>query len=653
MVVAAIVGIVFIIIGASRGLSKSYLMYAAAAYVIISFVGLQIVPGIVQSLVVSPNELRLERPYLEHNIEFTRKAYGLDDVQVEDFNVTMNLTRDIIEQSPETINNARILDLRPLTETYKQTQEIRLYYDLSSIDIDRYQFDGNYRQVLIAPREMNQDKIADKAKTWVNLHMIYTHGFGVVMSPVNEVTPEGLPKYLIQDIPPETKGIAKDLKIDQPRLYYSQEDNEYVLVDTEVQEFDYPKGDENAMTNYDGEGGVEIDSFFKRLMFAIRFSDVRMLTTSGITEDTNLMFNRQIKNRLQKLTPFINLDRDPYIVINDGRLSWIVDGYTTSSTYPYSEPLGRFNYIRNSVKMTVDAYEGNVNYYMPEEDDPLIQTYANIFPDVFQDISEMDDNLRQHIRYPIDLFEIQSEIYKDYHMTNPDVFYNREDAWELPTEIYGQGQRTDVEPYYNIMRLPGEDEEEFTLLNTFTPIRKDNMIAWFAGRSDGEDYGDLILFRFPKDKLIYGPLQIEAKIDQDSEISQQLTLWSQQGSRVTRGNLLVLPLGKSMLYVEPLYIQAETGQLPALKRILLSDGERVVMERTVGEALDALFGKKTTPDEGDTADGDGEPSDLAREAQRLYERLRESAREGNWTSYGESLDQLGDVIEQMGGNATG
>ncbi len=652
MVLAAVVAAVLLIwvffISKQPKLKKRHILsYVIIVYLLFGFVGPTVIPGVVQYLKVSPNEITLEKPYIENNIKFTRLAYGLSDVEEKDFSVDMELTPEVLEQAGQTIDNVRILDWRPLTKTYKQTQEIRLYYDLSGIDIDRYYIDGKYTQVMLAPRELNQNQITENAKTWVNLHMVYTHGLGVVMSPVNKVTKQGLPDYYIQDIPPTYTVDEENLKISRPQVYYGEKDNDFVLVNTKTKEFDYPKGNTNEYINYDGKGGVKLDSFLKKLLMAIRFGDVKILLSSDITPESKVMFARNIVDRISKLTPFFMLDEDPYLVIDNGRLLWIVDAYTVSGNFPYSDKVGRINYIRNSLKIVVDAYDGSVSYYVMDTADPIISTYANIFPQQFNRFENMPEGLKEHIRYPADLFKIQSHIYSTYHMDDIKVFYNKEDAWQIPNEVYGVGQKVKVDPYYIIIKLPGEEKEEFVLMTSFSPIKKDNMIAWMAARSDGDNYGKLILYKFPKDRLIYGPLQIEAKIDQDSEISQQLTLWSQQGSRVTRGNLLVIPIKDSILYIEPLYIQAETGQLPELKRVLVSDGERVVMEEDLAKALEVLFGKskrEVVVEE----EGEKTSTELIKEAQDYYDMIGDSMKEGDWVGFGDSLDRLGNVLEILG-----
>jgi uncharacterized protein len=652
MIFAAIVAIAFYVwifyFSRKPRLKKKHIVFSILIlYLVVTFVGGAVVPGIVQSLKVSPNELNLEEPYIKNNIEFTKIAYGLDNVEEKDFIVSQSITADVLENAEETITNVRILDYRPLTKTYKQTQEIRLYYDLSGIDIDRYNINGKYTQVMLAPRELDQTQIAQNAKTWVNLHMVYSHGFGVVMSPVNAVTNEGLPNYLIKDIPPTYTTTENNLKISQPRIYYGEKENNFILVNTKTNEFDYPKGNTNEYINYDGSGGVELDSFAKKLFMAIRFVDVKILFSSDITPESKIMFQRSIQPRISKITPFLMLDNDPYLVIDYGELYWIQDAYTVTGNFPYSQKFGGINYIRNSVKIVMNAYDGDVTYYVMDKNDPLIHVIENIFPKQFKQFDDMPTSLKNHIRYPEDLFKIQSQIFSMYHMSDMKVFYNKEDAWQIPYEVYGTGQQVPVEPYYIVIKLPGENKEEFVLMTTFTPLKKDNMIAWLAARSDGENYGKLLLYKFPKDTLIYGPLQIEAKIDQDSEISQQLTLWSQQGSRVTRGNLLVIPIENNLLYIEPLYIQAETGQLPELKRVLVSDGERVVMEVDLATALQSLFGKSTVTSITTTVGEDKSQSELIQDANLHYAAVLSSMENSDWSAIGENFDRLGDTLDLL------
>jgi hypothetical protein len=647
---------IFVLSKSSRLKKRHILAYFVVLYLIFFFIAPTVIPGVIQALKVDPNEINLEKPYIENNIEFTKIAYGLDDVEETDFAVEMSLTPEILEENPETISNVRILDWRPLTQTYKQTQEIRLYYDLANIDIDRYTIEGKYTEVMLSPRELNQYQITENAQTWVNLHMVYTHGYGVVVSPVNKVTEQGMPEYLVQDIPSVYAVDEPSLIVETPQIYYGEIDNDFVLVNSLTQEFDYPKGNSNEYISYDGTGGIVLDTFWKKAFMALKFMDIKILLSDDLTTESKIMFTRAIQERIAKITPFLMLDYDPYLVINDGKLYWIQDAYTYTGNFPYSEKYNMINYMRNSVKIVVDAYNGDVTYYLVDTEDPLIATYAKIFPDQFKSFEEFPEGLKEHIRYPENLFEIQAYIYSTYHMNDPTVFYNKEDAWDIPTEVYGTGQQIYVEPYYIIMKLPEEEKEEFVLMTSFTPISKDNMIAWLAARSDGDDYGKLLLYKFPKDKLIYGPLQIEAKFDQDSEISQQLTLWSQQGSSVTRGNLLVIPIDNSILYIEPLYIQAETGQLPELKRVLVSDGEKVVMEQHLSDALEILFGKATTKTTRTEIDADGQEfevtidktsEELIQDAQEYYDEILESMESGDWVEFGENFDNLGNVLNEL------
>jgi hypothetical protein len=636
---------IFVVSRKQRPGKRNILVSVIVIYLLVSVIAPAVLPGIVQAFKVSPNEEKLEQPYIENNIRFTKIAYGLTEVVEKDFSVEM-MTPEILSNASDTLDNARILDWRPLVQTYKQTQEMRLYYDLSGIDIDRYEINGSYTEVMIAPREMNQERL--QAKTWVNLHLVYTHGFGVVMSPVNSVTKEGMPNYLIKDIPPVYTVPDEELQIDVPQIYYGELDNNFVLVNTRTSEFDYPMGDTNEYIYYDGRGGVKLDSSTKELLMAMRFADIKIMLSGEITPESRIMFERSIEERISKITPFITLDEDPYLVISDGRLFWILDAYTVTGNFPYSEKYGSINYVRNSVKIVVDAYNGDVTYYIADTTDPIIATYAKIFPGHFKSFDLMPDGLKKHVRYPEDLFNVQSAIYNTYHMDNVKVFYNKEDAWQIPNEVYGTGQQVPVDPYYIIIKLPGEEREEFVLMRSVTPIRKDNMVAWLAARSDGDHYGELLLYKFPKEKLVYGPLQIEAKFDQDAVISQQLTLWSQQGSRVTRGNLLVIPIEDSILYIEPLYIQAETGQLPELKRVLVSDGKRVVMEEDLDKALVALFGE-IGPDTVEAVVYEGEKSTevLITEAQIYYDAILDSMGK-NWTAFGENFDKLGEVLGELG-----
>ncbi|MBW2203606.1 MAG: UPF0182 family protein, partial [Deltaproteobacteria bacterium] len=596
------------------------------------FVFTTLVPMVVQKVVVKPNELAKESPYIAYNIDYTRKAYNLDRIEEVNFEVNDKLSAEDVKRHDATIQNIRIWDERPLLQTYRQIQTIRLYYDFNNVDVDRYLINNQYRQIMLAVRELVVDQLPPQANTWVNRHLIYTHGYGVAASPVNEVTREGLPRLFIKDLPP---SFEPDLKIERPEIYYGERTDAYVLIKTKTKEFDYPKGEKNAYTIYQGSGGVPINSFLRRLLFAIEFLDPQILFTTYLNPESRIMYNRRIARRASLIAPFLDYDGDPYAVVSGGEIYWIQDAYTTSNMYPYSRrDYGRFrnkglNYIRNSVKVTIDAYNGDVVFYIMDENDPIVKTYASIFPDLFKPFSEMPDDLKKHIRYPKDLFDIQVGTYTKYHMTDVQVFYNQEDLWQIPDELYGES-RQKMEPYYIIIKLPEEEKEEFLLMLPFTPSKKDNMVGWLAARSDLPNYGNLLAYKLPKEKLVYGPMQIEARVDQQTEISRELSLWGQRGSRVIRGNLLAIPIGDTFIYVEPVYLEAKQeksemsstgppqprgfgkprrGQvptppqqeesraaaLPELKRVIVAFGNRIIMEETLDKALSGVLDGQIPP----------------------------------------------------------
>lgn len=558
---------------------------ALGLWALVWLFGQTMLPAVVHRFVVLPAELETERPYIEHNMTFTRQAYGLDKVKETDYPAQDAVTREEIEANAVTLRNVRLWDSLPSLATYNQIQSIRLYYNFLGSDFDRYHLDNEYRQVIISARELVPENLDAAAQTFVNRRLKFTHGYGVVISPVNEVTPEGLPELFVQDVPPKGK-----LSITRPEIYYGEWAGDWVLTKTDTPEFDYPRGESNVETIYAGESGVAIGSFWRRLLFAWYLGDINLLISRHVQPDTTLLFRRNILERLLRVAPFLLPDPDPYIVAHDGGLYWIQDAYTASTFYPYSQPspLG-VNYIRNSVKIVTNAYDGSVQYYIADDSDPLIRAYAQAFPGLFQPLSAMPQGLRAHIRYPQGIFSVQSIMYRLYHVKDVQAFYNREDLLAIPAEVRGDTQRP-VEPYYVIMRLPGEQREEFVLLLPYTPNNKNNMSNWLAARSDGAHYGELVAYKYPKDKLIFGPLQIEARIDQNEAISQQFTLWNQSGSRVIRGNMLVIPIGQSNLYVEPIYLLADQGSIPEMKRVIMATGNSIVMEQTVSEALAQLFG---------------------------------------------------------------
>lgn len=627
---------------------------SVALLIIASILLGSVYPSAIQKFRVEPNQFVRETPFIENAIAFTRKAYNLHDITIKQFPVDRNLTLEDLENNSNTINNIRLWDYRPLRQTFSQLQTLRLYYDFKDVDIDRYWIDGEYRQVMLSARELDQRQLQAQAQTWVNQRLRYTHGYGIVMSAVNETTPEGLPSLLVKDIPPKTS--SPDLEIKEPGIYFGELTTNYVIVNSNTKEFHYPSGNDNVETTYQGNGGVPLNSILKRVFFALFHADYRLLLTGELTADSKILYNRDITTIAQKITPFLHLDKDPYIVLFEGRLYWIRDAYTVSSMFPYSQPFGNnFNYIRNSIKIVTDAYHGTTKFYISDNTDPIIQTYSNIFPDLFEPLEQMPDGLRRHIRYPSYYFNIQARMLTLYHMQNPQVFYNREDAWSIPQEIF-QGESQIMEPYYMIMQLPGEKEPEYILMLPFTPLNRLNMVAWLAGRSDGDNYGKLVLYQFPKEAHIFGPMQIESRIDQNSEISQQFSLWDQRGSQVLRGNLLVIPIENSLLYVEPIFLQAEQSKFPELRRVIVAFGERIVMEETLEASLAVLFGSKkpadvkepeSPPIEQGEDTGVFDQQQLISLANRLFKEAVEYQRRGDWAEYGNALKELEDVLNKL------
>ena len=576
----------------------------------------ELASSLVQRFRVQPNELAAEKPYLSRNIAMTRKAFGLEEIDAKTFNPQGELTAKDIKNNHLTIENIRLWDTRPILATNRQLQQIRLYYEFLDADIDRYIFqldrENDKQQVIISARELDYEAVPERAKTWVNQHLVYTHGYGFTLSPVNQVDEGGLPFYYVKDIGTATQEtgsltvssevIRNSITLENPRIYYGELTNNYIMTNTKTRELDYPSGEENVYNIYEGKGGIGLKNYGLKMLFAQYLKDWQMLFTRNFTPDTKLLLRRNITRRVSKIAPWIRYDKDPYLVtadisteasIKDHHLYWIIDGYTISDRYPYSDTgNNNFNYIRNSIKVVVDAYNGDVNFYIADDKDPIINTWNKVFPQLFKSLDEMPNSLRIHIRYPEDLFSIQSERLLTYHMSDPQVFYNREDQWQIPQEIYGSESQP-VEPYYLIMRLPTAKAEEFILLHPYTPTSRPNLIAWLAARSDGKNYGKLLLYKFPKQKLVYGPKQIEALINQDPIISQQISLWNREGSSAIQGNLLIIPIEQSLLYVEPLYIEAEQNSLPTLARVIVVYENKIVMAEDLNSAIAAIFKPET------------------------------------------------------------
>ena len=633
--------------------SNRRLIAGAAVYALTLFGG-EAYASLLQRFAVSPNEQVRETPFMEYNIAATREAFALDRIEERELPGDAPLTRADIEANRATIDNVRLWDHQPLLETFGQIQEIRTYYDFVSVDNDRYLINGQQRQVMLSTRELNPAALPNR--TWVNERLVFTHGHGLTLGPVNQVTSEGLPVLFIRDLPPVT---SVDLPVTEPSLYFGELANDYVIVRTRAQEFHYPKGEDNVYTQYAGSGGVPLGNLWRKLLFAARFRNYQILLSDDITTESRLMFDRQIRRRIAKIAPFLLLDEDPYPVVNDGRIFWIQDAYTTSDRYPYSTSAAGVNYIRNSVKVVVDAYHGTVDFYAAEPDEPIAQTLARIFPTLLKPLDQMPPGLRAHVRYPEDIFQIQASIYATYHMTNPAVFYNKEDQWEVPAIDEG-GTSARMVPYYTMMKLPGEQTAEFIQMLPFTPRRRDNLASWMVARSDGEHYGRLEVFQFPKQTLVFGPRQVVGRINQDQVISPQITLWSQQGSQVIQGTLMVIPIEQSLIYVRPLYLRAQAGRIPELTRVIVAHQNRIVMEPTLDQAIARLFGQNergaAPPKTTDAATNVTPPAptadssswdQLASEARTAYQRAIEAQRAGDWARYGEEIKRLGEILERL------
>jgi len=633
-------------------------------FLAVGILGGAIYPPLVQRLVVLPNELAKEEPYIKRNIEATQKAFGLDEVVERDLSGDSKLTYDDIKNNEIVIKNIRLWEREPLLDTLGQVQEIRTYYDFVSVDNDRYTINDEYRQTMISPRELNSSSLP--SNTFINRYLTYTHGYGAALTPVNEVTEEGLPQLFIKDIPPQST--IDSVKIERPEVYFGEMTNDYVFANTKAQEFDYPSGEENVYADYQGAGGVRVDSFWKKALFAANFRSLKILLSDDINKESRALYHRNIKERVKKVAPFLMLDSDPYIVIDDeGNLKWIYDTYTHSDNYPYAQMMNvqgesggdfpiynRFNYIRNSVKVVIDAYDGSMKFYVADADDPLIKTYEKIFPDLFIPMNKIPEDLKAHLRYPEDIFKFQTELFSIYHMEDPQIFYNKEDKWEIPR--LGKSSPDDPMMRHIITRLPEEEKEEFILMLPFTPKGKDNMSSWMVARSDGDNYGELVVYRFPKQNLVFGPSQIVNRINQDTEISQQISLWDQRGSEVIQGNLLVIPIEESILYVRPLYIRADGGQIPELKQVIVAYEKKIAMNQNLSGALNEIFTGEAASEPAvsqetkETSSGQETSSsneDLINQANQYYQAALEAQKQGDWTTYGQQIEKLGGVLSEL------
>lgn len=620
-------------------------------------------PSLVQRFQVGPNEQVLESPYIAQNIRYTRLAYGLDSIETRSYDATQVLTARGLLQEPDTLRNIRLWDYRPLLQTYNQVQALRQYYEFNDIDIDRYTIDGTRRQVMLGARELISDRLSQDAQTWVNQKLVYTHGYGVAASPVAQVTRDGLPTFLVKDLPPQ--GV---IEVTQPQIYFGERTPNYVIVRTTLPEFDYPREDGNVTTQFAAQSGIPM-TWANRLLFAVHLGDVNLILNRNISADSRLLWNREISARMREVAPFLLYDSDPYIIIgDDGKLYWMQDAFTASNRFPYSTPQGGLNYIRNSVKIVTDAYDGTMTFYLADPNDPIIAAYQRIFPTLFVPLEQMPADLQDNIRYPEDLFSIQAEVFRTYHMTDPTEFYNREDIWAWPEEVF-EDSVVRVDPYSVLMQLPGEGELSYVTILPYTPSNRENMVAWMAVHNDPDKYGQMVVYAFGKDSLFFGPKQVEARIDQDPTISAQLSLWNQQGSNVIRGNLLVIPIADSLLYVEPLYLQAQSGRIPELQRVIVATADTVVMADNLGAALVELFGRSIAADpvlvELGAARGGGSAAavgqvgvddaasvvatveELIVRANRVFDAAQERLRAGDFAGYGEQIEELEALLQEL------
>jgi len=638
----------------------SLLLIAIALPVAVYIVGVLLVPSYIQSFIVKPNELDRESPYISYNIEWTRRGFGLDHIELREFAAENSTAALDLPNNRESLENIRLWDWRALQDTLRQIQAIRTYYDFPDVDVDRYLTGGTTRQMMIAPREINDAKLPSQSRNWINERLIYTHGYGVTMNSANGFTPEGLPQFMLSNMPVES--VVPEIKVTRPEIYFGELTDRYVYVKTQQNEFDYPQGDTNTYTTYQGTGGIRIGNRLRRMLLGWAIGDLSKLPFSNdVTNDSRVLINRNIRDIVNGVAPFLTYDKDAYIVVsNEGRLFWILDAFTESDYFPYSthhDVAGNsLNYIRNSVKVVIDAYNGTANFYVFDNQDPIINAYSRVFPNLFKDASQMPADLRAHVRYPETLVRAQGEVYSLYHTQNPKVFFQREDVWSFAQQntvsSEGKKETVPIDPYYVMMQLPGEEQKnEFVIILPFTPAGRNNMIGWMAGRSDGENYGKLVVYNFPKSRLIDGPVQIEARIDQNAQLSAQFSLWNQQGSRVIRGHLLVIPMGRSLMFVEPVYLQAERSPMPELRLVVLATQDKLGYGTTFAEAMNSLFGEaavKAAPQKTGQA-APQQPTPSATTAQDLQQLINKAIQEfedyQRLTSQGK-LGEAGQKLEQ-------
>ena len=645
-------------VGFAIGITKKKFKPAVIAPVAMLIVGAVGVGGalVVQNLVVTPDAINKESKYLERNIEYTQSAYGLNDVDMKGFEANQNLTSKDIANNADTISNIRINDYAPAKTFYNQTQSIRQYYTFNDVDVDRYMINGEYTQTFLSAREIDEEKISD---TWLNKHLKYTHGYGVTLSRVDKITASGQPDMLIDSIPPVSRVDEVDIK--QPEIYFGELTSNYALVNTSEDEFDYPDGNSNKYARYKGTAGIKLNPI-NRLMFAIREHSLKTLVSGNIKSDSRILINRKITDRVQEIMPYLSYDKDPYMVTENGKLYWIIDAYTHTNNYPYSEPYNdetKTNYIRNSVKVVIDAYNGTTDYYIVDDTDPIAQTFKKIYPDLFKDGDKMPQEIRAHIRYPSMLLDIQASVYQRYHMNDVKVFYQNEDLWQISSEIYGTKEQ-EMTPNYYIMKLPGENGAEFVNSIPFTPKDKKNLTGLLVARNDGDNYGKLVLYQMPKSKIVYGPMQVEAQIDQNTEISKEFSLWSSAGSSYSRGNMFVVPIEDSLLYIEPVYLEATNSSIPEVKRVIVAYGDQIAYEATLADALNSLFGEGSAHEspgseeasgDTDTSAGGSDASlsqtEIVSRAQEAFDNAQKAQKDGDWAKYGEYLKELEKYLNML------